>query len=54
MDSLFLVYTGSDDILRKFMERGGGTNETAARQNIEVLELGLEKVGYRVYIMATH
>jgi len=44
-DSLFLVNMGSDDILRNFMERGGGTNETGARHNIETLETGLEKAG---------
>lgn len=45
-DSLFVIYTGSDDILRSFKARGGGTNETAARQNVEALELGLEKVSF--------
>jgi len=51
-DSLFLIYSGSDDILHNFMARGGGTNETAARKNIEALELGLEKVG-RCRVFAT-
>jgi hypothetical protein len=43
-DSLFMVYSGSDDILQSFKARGGGQNETAARRHIEALELGLQKV----------
>jgi len=52
-ESLFLVYTGSDDILHKFKARGGGTNETAAEQNIKALGLGLEKVSHCRALMTT-
>jgi hypothetical protein len=47
-DSLFMVYSGSDDILQSFKARGGGQNETAARRHIEALELGMQKVSNEI------